>query len=374
MATSFPVLHTRGSYYDVGYSVGSTFKSRIQTYIESSALFNDTLLPFYDTREGRDLVETIMTLTEKNFPKYVDEVRGTAEGAGLSFETLFVNNMLMEIYFGYSKNIPRLTREDLGCSTVYINRPDVKVIAHNEDCEVLVKHLGYVVDATITGDDGVEEKFTSLCYPGALPGVSIGCNNHGMAFSINTVVAPTVGVTTPTNFLTRAILRASTIDEVRDIITNTGDGISTGCNINVGSIVDTSTQWSVEVVPRVSESKVSIKELHESDDPEESTYFHMNEYRHMDIKVETAARSRARLDRAMSLPVPTCARDARNILGDVENHIHPIYRTVRPTDGATTACTGVFDLLNKRLDFYFDNPSMDIEPLLTFNMECKPQR
>ncbi|XP_046557213.1 uncharacterized protein LOC124266461 isoform X1 [Haliotis rubra] len=374
MATSFPVLHTKGGYFDVGYSIGSTFQSRIQTYLESSALFKETLLPFYDTREGRDLVETIMTLTEKNFPMYIDEVQGTAQGAGLPYEMLFVNNMLMEIYFGYSKNTPRLTREDLGCSTVYINRPDVKVIGHNEDCEDLIKHLGYVVDATIIENDVVEEKFTSLCYPGGLPGASLGFNYHGLTFSINTVVAPTVGVTTPTNYLTRAMLRASNIDEVKDIITNAGNGISTGCNINVGSVVDTSTQWSVEVVPRVSESKLSVQEIHESDDPEKSTYFHMNEYRHMNIKVETAARSKARLDRAMSLPVPTCARDARNILGDVKNLMHPIFRTVRPTDGAATACTGIFDLLNKRLDIYFDNPSMDIEPLLTFNMESSSRR
>ncbi|XP_046355976.2 acyl-coenzyme A:6-aminopenicillanic-acid-acyltransferase 40 kDa form-like [Haliotis rufescens] len=370
MATSFPVLCTRGSYYDVGYSVGSTFQSRIQTYIQKSFLLQDTLLPFYDSREGRDFVEAMLSMTEKNFPKYVDEVRGTAQGAGLPFETLFVNDLLMEIYFGYNQKTPQLTREDLGCSTVYINRPDVKVIGHNEDGEDIAKTFGYVVDATITGDDGVEEKFTSLCYPGGLPGVSIGYNHHGMAFSVNSLAGPTVGNTAPSDFVLRAVLRASSIDEVKDIVSNAGFGLSSGFNINVGSIVDTSTQWSVEVAPSVSESKVSIKEIHESDDPEESTYFHMNEFRHMGIEVETAARSRARFERAMSLPVPTCTRDVRNILGDIDNKTFPIFRTVRPTDEYATVCTGMFDLLDKRFDIYLDNPSKDTGPLLTFNMQC----
>ncbi|XP_067685493.1 beta-alanyl-dopamine/carcinine hydrolase-like isoform X1 [Haliotis asinina] len=371
MATSFPVLYTRGSHFDVGYSIGSTFQSRIQTYIQKSLLLQDTLLPFYDTRQGRDFVEAMLSRTEKNFPKYLDEVRGQALGAGLPFETLFLNTLLTEIYFGLSQKPPQATKEDLGCSTVYINRPDVKVIGHNEDGEDLARTLGYVIDATITGDDGVEEKFTSLCYPGGLPGISMGYNFHGMIFSVNGLAGPTIGQAGSADFVLRAVLRASNIDEVKKIVSNTGFGVSVGFNINVGSIVDTSTQWSVEVAPDVFESKVSIKEIHESDDPEKSTYFHMNEYRHLDIEVETAERSRARFERALSLPVPTCAKDVRNILGDTDNTTFPIYRTVRPSDENATVCTGMFDLLNKRFDIYLDNPSNDTGPLLRFNMQCE---
>lgn len=34
-----------------------------------------------------------------------------------------------------------------------------------------------------------EERFTSLCYAGHLPGYTMGYNHHGLIFSINTLSA-----------------------------------------------------------------------------------------------------------------------------------------------------------------------------------------
>lgn len=34
-----------------------------------------------------------------------------------------------------------------------------------------------------------EEKFTSLCYAGHLPGYTMGFNHHGLVYSINTLSA-----------------------------------------------------------------------------------------------------------------------------------------------------------------------------------------
>lgn len=35
----------------------------------------------------------------------------------------------------------------------------------------------------------MEEKFTSLCYAGHLPGYTMGYNHHGLVYSINTLSA-----------------------------------------------------------------------------------------------------------------------------------------------------------------------------------------
>lgn len=77
--------------------------------------------------------------------------------------------------------------------TTYINFKEI--LGHNEDA--LSENLNhfYFVSAHVKSDApqgrwGVkEERFTSLCYAGHLPGYTMSYNNHGLIFTINTLSA-----------------------------------------------------------------------------------------------------------------------------------------------------------------------------------------
>lgn len=67
------------------------------------------------------------------------------------------------------------------------------MLGHNEDMLPEVLNHYYIVCAEIIeptprGRFQVkEEKFSSLCYAGHLPGYTSGYNRHGLIFSINTI-------------------------------------------------------------------------------------------------------------------------------------------------------------------------------------------
>lgn len=84
-----------------------------------------------------------------------------------------------------------------GCSSIIINEPDngEVVLGHNEDAPSDYLNNYYFVSAHIINNNPEgkwevkEEKFTSLCYAGHLPGYTMSYNHHGLIFSINTLSA-----------------------------------------------------------------------------------------------------------------------------------------------------------------------------------------
>lgn len=72
------------------------------------------------------------------------------------------------------------------------------VLGHTEDALSEVLNHFYFVSAHIISESPegkhkvVEERFTSLCYAGHLPGYTMNANHHGLVFSINTLSAKTL--------------------------------------------------------------------------------------------------------------------------------------------------------------------------------------
>ena len=201
-------LHTRGTFYDVGYNVGLNFSQRIKLFFAESDNIQDKLLPFYDTQAGRDYYEESLRVAQDCYPHYVREVRGISDGAGLPFEHVFMANVSKEVYNvlfkerksnekgiqdqRQNKVVQDIQRrpesapfqEDFGCSDVFLNRPGYQYVVHNEDCDPMIKPYGYLLSADIE-EDGRKEQFTSFCYPGFLPGCAFSFNVHGLTISIN---------------------------------------------------------------------------------------------------------------------------------------------------------------------------------------------
>ena len=72
---------------------GHTFASLIQTFLKSYSFLHEEFLPAYNTCEGRKAYEDTLDSVKANFPQYVDEIQGTADGAKVPFHevNIFTN-------------------------------------------------------------------------------------------------------------------------------------------------------------------------------------------------------------------------------------------------------------------------------------------
>ncbi|KAG8227769.1 hypothetical protein J437_LFUL005776 [Ladona fulva] len=82
---NIPILYTRGTHYEVGYDVGRTFRGLIQSFLSISVPLNQVYLPLYETEDGIQAYEKTLTTCKENFPQYVRELQGIAEGAQVPF-------------------------------------------------------------------------------------------------------------------------------------------------------------------------------------------------------------------------------------------------------------------------------------------------
>jgi hypothetical protein len=187
-----PIIYTRGTHYEVGFDVGRSFASIIQNFLESCKTLHEEFLPAYDSPEGRKAYEDTLNCVKANFPQYIDELQGTADGAKVPFHELFLLHMDNIIL---SARQEEGMRQPYGCSTICVNRGGQEILGHTEDALAETLNHFYLVSAHIISDkpqgrwNVTEEKFTSLCYAGHLPGYTMSYNHHGLVFSINTLSA-----------------------------------------------------------------------------------------------------------------------------------------------------------------------------------------
>ncbi|KAL3854886.1 hypothetical protein ACJMK2_014122 [Sinanodonta woodiana] len=370
-----PVLFTKGTHYEVGYSIGSVFGGRIRKYLISSSLVQNRLLPFYKTSRGRDIYEEYLDAAEKSFPQYVKEIRGMADGSGMPFEHLFLMNFSKEVYsVHYYELQAEASKQVNGCSTVHINRPDTKILAHNEDAEPMIAPNSYIVSAHIIDQESnagivknTEEHFTAFSYPGFLPGYAFGFNKHGMVFSINELCPKKASVgSSPVSIICRALLSASSMDEVIRIARNKGYGSADGFNINVASL-NCKEMWSLEVGPGKPESRLQLTVIPEQEEQSKDChYFHFNQYKHIKDVAERSGleSSVSRAKRAEEIAPPKTVQDVKVFLGDTGNCSYPLFRRPNDIDDSTTACTAVFDIKQKTMEIYTENPAMNSSPVL----------
>lgn len=70
-----------------------------------------------------------------------------------------------------------------------------EILGHTEDALAEALNHFYLVSAHIISEtpqgkyNVTEERFTSLCYAGHLPGYTMNYNHHGLVFTINTLSA-----------------------------------------------------------------------------------------------------------------------------------------------------------------------------------------
>ncbi|XP_078042397.1 C45 family peptidase tan [Augochlora pura] len=368
---AIPVIYTRGSHYDIGFDIGRTFSGLIQSYLNIYKPLNETYLPLYETEAGKKVYEETLSCVEQQFPGYLREIHGTADGANVPFHKLFLMH-LDDIIPNVANNQDRANDLPVGCSTIMCNQPGQEILGHNEDALSETLNHWYLVSAHLVEPGCKEEKFTSLSYAGFLPGYTMGYNCHGLAYSINTLSAASLrSGKTPRYFLTRALLSAENYVEAQQILKNEGCGAAEGFSVNMTFITQEGDRvfHNVEVGPCETDSTQSQLNIL-SISPGEFT-FHCNKYLRLNVP-EVSGLIIDSSDRRMEIickhPPPKNRQNVIDILSDQTTNDYRVYQDINKDDPVKTIATGIFDCIEKTWTVYTDKPSSS-EPILVIPMQ-----
>ncbi|XP_077212333.1 uncharacterized protein LOC143847403 [Tasmannia lanceolata] len=326
--------------YQMGFLIGQKFSSLIKSRVATDLILQLQLIPFMSSPRGRSLVQALSESNRKKFPRYWDELLGTAEGSGVSVLDILLLNFRKEIlpFIPKEATTPDTMISD-DCSDVLIVNDSMAIAAHNEDANVaLIGHV-YLVKATLS--NGLS--FTSYTYAGELPSCAFGFNSHGVAFTLNSVppseeeiVAGGIG----RNFVSRDLLEATGLKDALTRIRSTD--VSVGHSYN---LVDVRNRKILNV-ETASRKRISVYEV------VGTPFFHANMYLHLPLKQVHDENSISRQRRAAQLSKQS-KEEILSVLGDSADEKYPIYM-----GGPTlhTLCTALIDLDKRTLSIFEGNP------------------
>jgi len=350
-----PILHVRGNHYEVGHQIGSTFREYIQQYVSSAPLLTEKLPARLATDRGREALAETEAHLRSVVPQYIRELEGMAEGAGVPFHLLLLNNA--------ADAIPLLEGESEvvsgGCTTVIVTREGGGILGHNEDGPPAAVNRTFMVHVTIPGDSGRGEEFQAFYYPGSLPGRCFGVTAAGLVWSLNSVSPKETGsggITHP--FLARHLAGAG-LEATLELAAQSANG----CSLNMFQMGSGSAS-NLEV----SHNNYSLVDI-----PPDTVYFHCNKYLRPgveethDIHVKSSIARHKVLDDLSQGHTATdvTMSEVRKWLGDSSHPSLPIYRDgTSCEDVLVTTATGIFDMAAGKMEVYVGNPATQ-EPIYT---------
>ena len=405
--TNLPI-YTVGpaSHYGVGFEIGRLGAARIRGWLTSYARL-PVIQQFVTTHRGAALLARLERSNCGAFPQYCDELRGMADGAGLTFRNttllMVLRHELSQLLLPSGGGSAKVPGPDAECTDVIIRRRgqsnhsgnDAVGIAHNEDGEAFLGQFAFFVNATFApGGAGAaaHPPFFSFMYPASTAGHAFGVNGHGVAVTMNalypTAVAPDgIGC----YFLSRDMLAARSAADAlartrpRPLGAFQGSERKRtwayGASLNVGippvavavagagagagttGAHQPARAFNIEVAPP-DFTDVALEEERTA-----TFSFHMNSYLRLNVSQRDEPSSAHRLRAAQYLcavrsagdasegpprapPPPSSVDGLRRVLGDTSDSRYPLYRNASPPDDSATAATAVFDLVRRRLHVY----------------------
>jgi len=361
-----PILAVNAtSHYDAGFQIGTAMKDMIVERFAQDHNFQTRLLPFAASEQGAPVVEGFLSRAKASFPQYVEELQGTADGAGLSFESVFVMNLREEI----NALLDKPFKEPLSCSDYSVlmldSSPPVALVSHNEDGSDISNNHTYMLEVVI----GQGHTFTAYSYAGEIPSGAFGWNTFGVGFTLNYLQAPTLLGGIGRNFISRWLLDASSLEEAVGRASSYQPQ-ATGHNFQIFSIGTSSSP------PAIVNIELAPTGAHVMPLRSNATLFHANCYMFLNPTprgavpsytgeqpwkcIDNEIDSVGRMARASELPVPHDVAGVVAVLGDTENKDYPIYAEpgVPNADGRATLNSVVIDLVQGTASVLYGNPKL----------------
>ena len=196
----FPVVRASGTNYEVGRAIGESRGGVIKAFLIKNRQIFGSRLPGY-LRQSIGFQKQAL----KYFPKHMDELRGIADGAGVSFAELFLSNNREVVDFGI--------HQPGHCTIIGIPHRGGYLLGHNEDWDKESLALLYILDATIAGT-----RIFGLNYANNIIGASVAVNGYGLAEAVNELYHQDAQMGVPKNFIARAMLDCKTLEKTEELM------------------------------------------------------------------------------------------------------------------------------------------------------------
>lgn len=208
--STITVLDAHGSPRRVGHMHGEHRREAVaEGLVRWKARLEEALGVDADAAIARFLAETnFLPAIERHTPDLLDEVRGIAEGANQSFDTILAYNLLDEAWEWVGAQLKP------GCTSCGVREGGVPVIAQNMDIPDVHDGSQTVLRAHVDGKPPV----MVLTYAGMIG--LMGCNADGVGVVVNNLqVLPAATDALPVAFVMRGLLQRSTLDGAAAFLT-----------------------------------------------------------------------------------------------------------------------------------------------------------
>src|SRR5512143_571292 len=198
-----PLVEVYGTHREMGCQIGEARREQVQHSIENAHLLIEQSYSTLELTWQGAIIQSrkYLPFAEERDSKYVDEMRGVAEGANVSFDDVMALNAMEAV----TMDALHLTR----CTSFAVNETrtaDGHVLAaHNEDWLPEDEDDVYVIAAR----PNEEPPFLAMTYGGLLP--NVGFNAYGIAQLIDSVYPNDSRIGIPRLVLARAVLASRRI-------------------------------------------------------------------------------------------------------------------------------------------------------------------
>jgi hypothetical protein len=316
-----PIVYAEGSGYKLGYEIGRQVKSQINQILSSENIWFSERNEL--DQEDPTFLNQILKVTQQHFPQYIEEVRGYADGADVSFRDLWVIN-----------SADHQTMQFETCTDLFLKTDKELILWHNEDFNDINSDHSYFLHLKM--DNGVE--IFSHAYPGALPGTSFALNSNGMCFTCNTLPNPEKTVGVSRKILDRWMLESPSINETLKRIQ-----FFPRCGVFSYNLASLDTHCGLNI--ETTETGIYATEV--------SDYFyHTNHYLNrdfMDVPVHPTSTSEIRYNRLKELvpPVSNTPRETLKILSDPK--VLSVAREIYPGWSTRSFATVIYHLIKNKM-------------------------
>ena len=341
-----PLVEVSGTHREMGEQIGEACREQVQRSVVNA---HRHIEQSYDTVEltwegAKIQSRKYLPFAEERYAQYVDELRGIAEGANISFDDLMVVNAMEAV----TMDALHLTR----CTSFAVNETrtaDGHVLAaHNEDWIPEDENDVYVISARPKD----EPPFLAMTYGGLLP--NVGFNAYGIAQLIDSVYPNDSRIGIPRLVVARAMLASRRISGAlgRTLISHRAAGY------NHLIVHESGEMYSVEVSAR----RFDI--LHGTD----GYITHTNHYlsptmKEIEKDPEELISSRVRYFRANRLLRENSAHSIKTLQAIQKDHVnlpnsicnHNI-AGIDPMDRESTITALVIDLTAREMHIAWGNP------------------
>jgi isopenicillin-N N-acyltransferase-like protein len=341
-----PLIQVSGTHLEMGRQIGEACRQQVQHSIADAHVLIDSAYDQLElTWDGAQIQShKYLPFAEERYPKYVDEMRGIAEGANVAFDDVMTLNAMEAV----TTDALHLTR----CTSFAVNEQrtaDGHVLAaHNEDWVPEDEDDVYVILAKPQD----EPPFLAMTYGGLLP--NVGFNAYGIAQLIDSVYPSDSRIGIPRLVVSRAVLASRRISSAigRALVPHRAAGY------NHMLIHESGELYSIEVSARRSEI------LHGTD----GYLVHTNHYlapsmKEVESEPEELIASRVRYFRANRLLRQSQTHSIKSLQVIQKDHVnysnsicnHAVDWT-DPLDREKTINAMVIDLTAREMHICWGNP------------------